>query len=278
MKHKVTFLERHWHMVERISKSYGVQVPRLDMPFIIMPEMTAANADGAFSVPYEGANLPWDAACFIVPMEKQAPDEPCDYQIYFSAKHMNPTQVYLFSPQLNFFNFVGFAGVSKEKKMDVYWHDPEMERHMRSVWQSELDRGHEPMEDEDYNSTITLPLLFAFKVATIIGNCHNIRLGNIQTDAELAIRQHECQRKHLPCITYKRIEIEVRAEKATAEHPAYPKRWEPLMPLHLVRGHFKDYEEGKGLFGKLHGRWWWTPHMAGTVQNGIAMKEYECIL
>jgi hypothetical protein len=27
--------------------------------------------------------------------------------------------------------------------------------------------------------------------------------------------------------------------------------------LHIMRGHFKDYREGRGLFGKVHGMWWW---------------------
>jgi hypothetical protein len=27
--------------------------------------------------------------------------------------------------------------------------------------------------------------------------------------------------------------------------------------LHIMRGHFKDYREGRGLFGKQHGIWWW---------------------
>ncbi len=27
--------------------------------------------------------------------------------------------------------------------------------------------------------------------------------------------------------------------------------------LHIMRGHFKDYRKGRGLFGKNHGMWWW---------------------
>jgi hypothetical protein len=27
--------------------------------------------------------------------------------------------------------------------------------------------------------------------------------------------------------------------------------------LHIMRGHFKDYREGRGLFGKVHGVFWW---------------------
>jgi len=27
--------------------------------------------------------------------------------------------------------------------------------------------------------------------------------------------------------------------------------------LHIMRGHFKDYRDGRGLFGKIHGMFWW---------------------
>ena len=39
---------------------------------------------------------------------------------------------------------------------------------------------------------------------------------------------------------------------ARAKDPAGLKR-----ALHICRGHFKDYREGRGLFAKTHGIWWW---------------------
>lgn len=35
------------------------------------------------------------------------------------------------------------------------------------------------------------------------------------------------------------------------------------LAFRLARGHFKDYREGRGLFGKIHGRFWWDNY-AGT--------------
>ncbi len=34
--------------------------------------------------------------------------------------------------------------------------------------------------------------------------------------------------------------------------------------LHIMRGHFKDYREGRGLFGKQHGIWWWDFRLADS--------------
>jgi hypothetical protein len=44
-----------------------------------------------------------------------------------------------------------------------------------------------------------------------------------------------------------------------AEQPGGLKR-----SLHIMRGHFKDYREGRGLFGKTHGMWWWNFRLADS--------------
>lgn len=44
---------------------------------------------------------------------------------------------------------------------------------------------------------------------------------------------------------------------------------------HLARGHFKDYTKGAGLFGKYTGRFWWSPHVRGSRDEGTVMKEYR---
>lgn len=47
--------------------------------------------------------------------------------------------------------------------------------------------------------------------------------------------------------------------------------------LHLVRGHFADYTEGSGLFGKLHGKYYIAPHVRGSVARGIVTKDYRVV-
>jgi hypothetical protein len=44
--------------------------------------------------------------------------------------------------------------------------------------------------------------------------------------------------------------------------------------LHICRGHFKDYTK-RGLFGKIHGVFWWSEHLAGALQRGLVKKEYS---
>lgn len=47
--------------------------------------------------------------------------------------------------------------------------------------------------------------------------------------------------------------------------------------LHIVRGHFADYTEGGGLFGKLHGKYYIAPHVRGNAVLGTITKDYRVV-
>ena len=42
--------------------------------------------------------------------------------------------------------------------------------------------------------------------------------------------------------------------------------------LHICRGHFADYTEGRGLFGKYHGTFWMPMHARGNAERGEVRK------
>jgi hypothetical protein len=44
--------------------------------------------------------------------------------------------------------------------------------------------------------------------------------------------------------------------------------------LHICRGHFRDYTQGRGLFGKHKGLYWVDQHMRGSSKQGITVKDY----
>jgi hypothetical protein len=46
------------------------------------------------------------------------------------------------------------------------------------------------------------------------------------------------------------------------------------VPVHLCRGHFKEYTAEKPLFGRVTGRFWWQPRARGKPENGVVMKDY----
>lgn len=45
--------------------------------------------------------------------------------------------------------------------------------------------------------------------------------------------------------------------------------------LHICRGHFKDYRDGRGLFGKYTGIYWWQEHTKGDKARGEVLKDYR---
>lgn len=45
--------------------------------------------------------------------------------------------------------------------------------------------------------------------------------------------------------------------------------------LHMCRGHFKDYREGAGLFGRHKGLYWWEQNVRGAVEAGVHVKDYR---
>ena len=45
--------------------------------------------------------------------------------------------------------------------------------------------------------------------------------------------------------------------------------------LHIVRGHFADYTQGAGLFGRIHGKFWMQAHIRGNPEHGVTEKDYE---
>lgn len=88
-----------------------------------------------------------------------------------------------------------------------------------------------------------------------------------------AFEVKRAQRKgYRPPITYRVLEIEpmktvLRTEGRIAEVGLQ-------RALHICRGHFADYTEGKGLFGKVHGRFWVPAHVRGSLKEGVALKDY----
>lgn len=47
------------------------------------------------------------------------------------------------------------------------------------------------------------------------------------------------------------------------------------MALHLCRGHFKDFRQGPGLFGKHRGLYWWDSQARGNIEKGQILKDYR---
>jgi hypothetical protein len=104
-------------------------------------------------------------------------------------------------------------------------------------------------------------------------NCKNVEIvENQPTRQQRRLAEREGKR---PPVTYRTLVI----------HPMSRRRWRNTggnpairsgVALHICRGHFKNYSEGKGLGrGHRHGVWWWSPQLKGSERSGRIVKDYE---
>ncbi len=86
------------------------------------------------------------------------------------------------------------------------------------------------------------------------------------------VQRKRIKNNKLPLTKYYTLDIEPLKEILRTEGRVH----EVGLPkaLHICRGHFKDYSQGKGLFGKYKGLYWWDNHIRGSEDAGIIVKDY----
>lgn len=102
-------------------------------------------------------------------------------------------------------------------------------------------------------------------------NCENIALEPI-TDPEARRRAGRTKKKGLLWHRLVVVKPSLR-QKYGLQVPRGS--GEPIMRAHLRRGHFKTYTAEAPLLGKHVGRFWWSPHAAGSKELGVVLKDYE---
>lgn len=76
-----------------------------------------------------------------------------------------------------------------------------------------------------------------------------------------------------PTVTYHILDVEPMKKVLHTEGQAEQQGLKRA--IHICRGHFAHYEEGKGLFGKYHGTYWRTQHVRGSAEQGTRIKDYR---
>jgi hypothetical protein len=105
------------------------------------------------------------------------------------------------------------------------------------------------------------PIYFSTSLMT----CKNVRVEERKPSDKI---KKKCAKIGTSAMTYRTIIIDsLRKSIATGEHGGGNS---VTTALRIAGGHFKDYREGKGLFGKLHGRFWWDSYVK---TNGKAISE-----
>jgi hypothetical protein len=102
-------------------------------------------------------------------------------------------------------------------------------------------------------------------------HCKNVAIQDNVIPAKLAKRYRE--RNGIAPANYKTLVIEplkaiLRTEGRSGEHGL-------AKAMHICRGHFKDYREGRGLFGKYHQLVWQPSIVRGTKGEKAPPREIE---
>jgi len=102
-------------------------------------------------------------------------------------------------------------------------------------------------------------------------HCKNVILREVPYSPKLQKARE--RRGKRPFITYRVIEVHPIRKILESEGGAHKTGLKKA--LHICRGHFKDYTEGRGLFGKIHDIFWWDAHIRGNKKQGMSLKDYD---
>lgn len=103
-------------------------------------------------------------------------------------------------------------------------------------------------------------------------NCRNVEIVDNPPSRQQR-RQAERQGTKPP-VTYKTLVIHAMRRRGATSGDSEGSH--AGMPVHTVRGHFKDFRSGPGL-GRAHshGIYWWEPMLRGSAEHGRVVKDYE---
>lgn len=100
-------------------------------------------------------------------------------------------------------------------------------------------------------------------------NCHNVELAPMKSGAP----SPKQIKKHGPPATVWHEIVVKRIERRTARATTEGEKRE--LRFHKVRGHYADYTQGRGLFGRWKVRIWVDEHEAGKSELGAVVSSYR---
>jgi|WetSurMetagenome_2_1015567.scaffolds.fasta_scaffold17395_2 hypothetical protein len=116
--------------------------------------------------------------------------------------------------------------------------------------------------------------LTTFAFALSLMHCKNVTFEIVVVPPKV---QKAREKRGVANITFKTLVIEPLRQQVRREAAAGPtgEQSQIKRAMHIARGHFKDYRNGPGLFGKLQGLYWWDMHVRGSADAGVVVKDYQ---
>lgn len=115
-------------------------------------------------------------------------------------------------------------------------------------------------------------LLFPFLFATSLLHAKNVSIDDAPAiPAKLAKKR---EKRGIVAIKFKTLTVHP-MKKRKAPTGEIDASGSTKNAMHLCRGHFKDFREGNGLFGKHRDLYWWDLHVRGDEGIGKINKTYK---
>lgn len=120
------------------------------------------------------------------------------------------------------------------------------------------------------HSVLLLPFLFALSLL----HCKNVKLEDVPVPPKVQVKR---EKRGVPSVTFKTLVVEPMRQQVRREAAADPTGEQNHIKraLHIARGHFKDYRNGTGLFGKYQDIYWWDMQVRGSASVGEVIKDYR---
>lgn len=115
------------------------------------------------------------------------------------------------------------------------------------------------------NYSTTIMALYPALLAICFMHCKNVKVLDNKVPKPLAKKWHA--KHNLWPSPYKTLMIEPMTEILRREGNSESTGL--TMALHICRGHWRNYREGKGLFGKYHGMYWQPSVVRGTKRYDL---------
>lgn len=120
-----------------------------------------------------------------------------------------------------------------------------------------------------------LPLLHCGFLTLSFLHCRNVILTDVTPPVMIShnnARRRAGERSYRP-VPYKVLDIH--PMRQILEKEGQSDKLGMKKALHICRGHFKRYENGRGLFGKLHGTYFFPQQVRGAKEQGVITKDYR---
>jgi Bacterial regulatory proteins, tetR family len=102
-------------------------------------------------------------------------------------------------------------------------------------------------------------------------HCKNVGVSDVVPPPKLARAQE--RRYGIPKVTYKSLDIRP-MRRVLEEEGGMGRGRSSQQALHIVRGHFKTFDDHP-LFGKHRGMFWWPMSARGSSDRGLTAKSYR---